>query len=59
MLNKVNHLDEVRAAAIFNTRKRFAEQEAKEQEKKEKIEIAKEIAESRKPKASKSDAKSE
>lgn len=59
MLKKVNRLDEVRAAAIFNTRKRFAEQQAKEQEKVKKLEIAKEIAESRKPKTSKSDAKSE
>jgi len=56
-INRAQKLDKVRAAAIFNTKKRFAEMEAKKTEKKELQEIAEGLSEDRreksKPKSSK------
>lgn len=46
--NKANRLDKVRAAAIFNTKKRFADAEAKAREKEDLLEIAEQLTSDRK-----------
>ena len=56
---RAQRLDKVRASAIFNTKKRFAEIEAKKNEKKELQAIAEGLSEDRREKSKSSVKKGE